>query len=366
MNNDKLKAILVDVIPPKTSSSLDELHSLVNTLGGIVVEKIIQKRGRPSAKTFLGTGKALEVAQIAQDLRTNVVIFNNILKPSQVLHLSAIFKTKVWDRVDLILKIFEKHAVTREAKLQIELAKLHHEFPKLYGKGTSFSQQRGGGASSGGMTGVRGPGEKFLEQKKRHLRGQINILEKQLEKIKAQRQSQREIRRRRNLKTIALVGYTNSGKSTLLKALTNKKDVYIANKLFATLDTKIGDMYIQNYGKILVADTIGFIKDLPTFLIKSFLATLEEALEADLILHVIDVSDPEVVEKIKVVEEILKELGCENKPRINILNKIDNLPKTPKRAPKNSVLVSAITRKGFEKLSEEIRKKLIQNNLKLQ
>lgn len=359
MNNDKLKAILVDVIPPKTSSSLDELHSLVNTLGGIVVEKIIQKRGRPSAKTFLGSGKALEVAQIAQDLKTNVVIFNNILKPSQVMHLSAIFRTKVWDRVDLILKIFEKHAVTRESKLQIELAKLHHEFPKLYGKGVSFSQQHGGGGASGGMTGVRGPGEKFLEQKKRHLRGQINILEKQLEKIKAQRQSQREIRRRRNLKTIALVGYTNSGKSTLLKALTNKKDVYIANKLFATLDTKIGDMYIQNYGKILVADTIGFIKDLPTFLIKSFLATLEEALEADLILHVIDTADPEVIEKIKVVEEILKELGCENKQRINVLNKIDLLPKIPKRAPKNSVLVSAITRRGFEKLSEEIRKKLI-------
>jgi len=358
MDKGKLKAILVDVIPPKANSSLEELSSLVDTLGGIVVKKVIQKRGRPSAKTFLGTGKAIEVAGTARELQIDVVIFNNILKPSQVLHLSAIFGAKVWDRVDLILKIFEKHAVTREAKLQIELAKLHHEFPKLYGKGTSFSQQRGGGASSGGMTGVRGPGEKFLEQKKRHLRGQINILEAQLEKIKIQHQNQRDVRRRKNLKTIALVGYTNSGKSTLLKALTNKKDIYIANKLFATLDTKIGDMYIQNFGKVLVADTIGFIKDLPPFLIQSFLATLDEVREADLILHVIDISDPEAITKIKVVEEILKDLGCENKPYINVLNKTDNLPKIPKRIPKNSALVSAVTRKGFEKLVKRISEKL--------
>ena len=353
MENKPLKAILVDVVPHGTDIedakiNLEELNSLVNTLGGITVKKVIQKRGRPSAKTFLGSGKTDEVKELIHQLDADVVIFNNILKPNQVMHLSAILGTQILDRVDLILKIFEKHASTREAKLQISLAKLYHEFPKLYGKGKTFSQQTGGGA---GKTGVRGPGEKYLEQKKRYLRKQIKILEDQLESIKKQRKSQREVRKRRNLKTIALVGYTNSGKSTLLKALTGKKEVYIADKLFATLDTKIGDMYLPEHGKVLVADTIGFIKDLPPFLIKSFLATLEEVKEADLILHVIDISDPRVLEKTKVVEEILDELGCGDKPRINVLNKIDEVrTKHFADLPKDSVMISALKRQGIENL----------------
>ncbi|MFA4890804.1 MAG: GTPase HflX [Candidatus Gracilibacteria bacterium] len=367
MENNTLKAILVDVVPHGTSTikaqtNLDELNSLVNTLGGITIKKVIQKRGRPSAKTFLGSGKTQEVAEFVKILHTNVVIFNNILKPNQVLHLTAILKTKVWDRVDLILKIFEKHATTRESKLQINLAKLYHEFPKLYGKGyaigeygrgVAFSQQTGGGA---GKTGVRGPGEKYLEQRKRHLRRQIKISEDQLEVIKRQRKSQREVRKRKNLKTIAIVGYTNSGKSTLLKALTGKKEVYIADELFATLDTKIGDMYLQQYGTVLVADTIGFIKDLPPFLIKSFLATLEEVKEADLILHVIDISDPRVLEKIKVVEKILEELGCGEKPRINVLNKIDEVHrKRFRKLPGNSIAISALKKQGVGDLIEKIK-----------
>jgi len=360
MVDKNLKAILVDVVPHGTDLKeaklgLNELSNLVNTLGGITIEKVIQKRGRPSAKTYLGTGKAQEVGQLASQLDADVVIFNNILKPSQVMYLNVILKAKVWDRVDLILKIFEKHAKTREAKLQIDLAKLHHEFPKLYGQGVNLSQQSAGKA---GVTGVRGPGEKKLEQKKRHLRREINKLEEQLTKIKKQRKSQRDVRRRKNLKTVALVGYTNSGKSTLLRALTGKKNIYIANQLFATLDTKIGSIYISGIGDVLLADTIGFLQDLPPFLIKSFLATLEEVKEADLILHVIDIADPDVVAKIQAVELILEDLDCENKPRINVLNKIDRIGEIKKKPPKGSIMISAEKRKGLEELKMEIKKEL--------
>ena len=361
MKDQKLKAILVDVVPHGTDikeakAALNEMTNLVRTLGGITVERIIQKRGRPSAKTFLGTGKAQEVGLLAKEIQADVVIFNNILKPSQILHLTAIFKKNIWDRVDLILKIFEKHAQTREAKLQVELARLHHEFPKLYGQGINLSQQSGGGAS---VTGVRGPGEKKLEQNKRHLRRQINIIEDQLVKTKRQRQNQRDIRKRKNLKTLALVGYTNSGKSSLLRALTGKKNVYIADQLFATLDTRIGDMYLQGYGKVLIADTIGFMKDLPPFLIKSFLATLEEVKESDLILHVIDTSDPEVIEKIKVVEKILDNLDCSDKQKINVLNKIDRMGQiNTENLPEDTALVSAVKRKGLEDLTKLIGQKI--------
>ncbi len=361
MKQPPLKAILVDVVPHGTDTreaklGLNELTSLVETLGGITVEKVIQKRGRPSGKTFLGTGKTQEVGLLVQHLHADVVIFNNVLKPSQVMFLNAILNAKVWDRVDLILNIFEKHAKTKEAKLQIDLARLHHEFPKLYGKGVNLSQQSGGGAS---VTGVRGPGEKKLEQKKRYLRREIKKLEDQLKKIKKQRQSQRDIRKRKNLKTAALVGYTNSGKSTLLKALTGKKNVYIADQLFATLDTKIGNIYISGIGDVLIADTIGFMKNLPPFLIKSFLATLEEVKEADMILHVVDVSDPEVVEKVRVVEKILEDLDCKDKPRINVLNKIDKLKPRPKNPPKNTALISAEKGKGLKELTNLISKEMV-------
>ena len=198
-----------------------------------------------------------------------------------------------------------------------------------------------------------------MEQKKRYLRREIKKLEDQLKKIKKQRQSQRDIRKRKNLKTAALVGYTNSGKSTLLKALTGKKNVYIADQLFATLDTKIGNIYISGIGDVLIADTIGFMKNLPPFLIKSFLATLEEVKEADMILHVVDVSDPEVVEKVRVVEKILEDLDCKDKPRINVLNKIDKLKPRPKNPPKNTALISAEKGKGLKELTNLISKEMV-------
>lgn len=352
------RAILIDIIPKDASKSqaekdLNELSKLVSTYGGIVVVKAIQKRGRPSAKTYLGTGKALEICDISKEKEADMVIVNGTLKPNQIQHLHAIFEIPVWDRIDLILKIFEKHAKTENAKLQIELASLKHEFPKLYGQGTKLSRLGGGIAT-------RGPGEKILEVKKRHLRARIKDIEKKLAKIRKTHKNQRKVRRRKGLKTIALVGYTNSGKSTLLKALTKKENVYIADELFATLDSKIGDLWLPNIQeKVLVADTIGFIQNLPPFLINSFLATLDEVSEADLLLHVIDSSDTEMVEKIEVVEDILKDIGCKRKPQIYVFNKTDTAKNIKIRvSKKKSVYISAKTAEGIEQLKEVIEKAL--------
>ncbi len=348
------RAVLIDVIPKdaslkKTQQDLEELSRLVDTYGGIVVVKIIQKRGRPSMKTYLGTGKTLEVLEITKDEEIDMIVVNGILKPNQVQYLFTLFKIPVWDRVDLILKIFDKHAKTEEARLQIELATLNHEFPKLYGHGTRLSRLGGGIAT-------RGPGEKYLETKKRYLRVRIKDVEKKLSRIRQVHEGQRNVRKRKGLKTIALVGYTNSGKSTLLKTLTHKEKVYIADELFATLDTKIGDLWLPNIQeKVLVADTIGFIKDLPPFLIKSFMATLDEVREADLLLHVIDASDPNMTDKIKVVESILNELGCAGKPKIYVYNKLDQNPYFKIKKAK-SVKVSARTGLGIDKLKALIEK----------
>ena len=358
------RAILIDVIPKEISRSvaeknLDELSRLVETYGGIVIVKVIQKRGRPSMKTYLGTGKALEVTEIAKQEEADMVIINGLLKPNQVQYLYSIFKIPVWDRIDIILKIFDKHAQTDEAKMQIELARLNHEFPKLYGQGVKLSRLGGGIAT-------RGPGEKMLETKKRHLRARIKEIEKKLAAIRKVRKGQRKVRKRKNLKTVALVGYTNSGKTTLLETLTHKKNLYIADELFATLDTKIGDLWLPNIQeKVLVADTIGFIQDLPPFLIKSFLATLEEVQDADLLLHVIDVNDDDMRHKINVVEEILGELECGKKKEIYVFNKVDlvvddayldNLKSEFVR--RNPVFVSASKKVNLDGLKEEIEKNI--------
>lgn len=357
-----LKVILIDVIPKDVSlesarKNLAELSRLVETYGGMVIVKVIQKRGRPSMKTYLGTGKALEVTQIAEEEDADLVILNGLLKPNQIQYLFTIFKIPVWDRIDIILKIFDKHAKTDEAKMQIELARLKHEFPKLYGQGTRLSRLGGGIAT-------RGPGEKYLETKKRHIRARIKEIEKKLAVIKKVHKGQRQVRKRKNLRTLALVGYTNSGKTTLLKSLTHKKNLYIADELFATLETKIGDVWLPDLQeKILIADTIGFIQDLPPFLIKSFLATLDEVQDADLLLHVIDVSDSEMTHKIEVVEEILKELNCENKKKIYVFNKIDlvedeavlNKLKSS-YAAFNPVFISAENKIGISRLKERIEK----------
>lgn len=297
---------------------------LVKTYGGIVVIKIIQKRGIPDYQTYIGSGKVEEIKEFVKANHINLIIINNLLKSSQIFHLTEIFeeeRIEVWDRVDLILNIFEKHATSTEAKLQIELASIKHMGPRIYKMGTQLMQQKGGTAMRGGQ------GETNIEIMKRHLAKQENKILEKLKHFETIREGHRQRRRRENFKTVALVGYTNAGKSSVLKALT-KKDVYIADELFATLDTRVGNLYIPDfYKKVLISDTIGFIEDLPPDLIKAFKSTLAETVDSDLILHVIDSNDPFVIKKIEVVEDILKQIGAGDKPKIYVFNKIDLLTK---------------------------------------
>ncbi len=345
MQNQKLKAILIDVITPDTTtyeaqSRMEELESLTNTFGGVVVVKAIQKRGIPDYETYIGKGKLDEIIEIGKEKSVEVIIVNNILKPRQSYSIEKrLEKTgmKVWDRIDLILKIFDKHAKTSEAKLQIELASISHMGPRIFGMGLDLMRQEG-------RVGVRsGQGESNIEIMKRHLRKrEQNILQK-LEQYEKIRKLHRDHRKRQNLKTAAIVGYTNAGKSSLLNAMTNK-GAYVADQLFATLSTRVGKLYIkpknEEEGKytrgqeLLISDTIGFIQDLPPSLIQAFKSTLAETVEADIILHVIDVTDPQIHKKIEVVEDILHQIGVGNRPKIYVFNKIDlgvrKIPQEPK------------------------------------
>lgn len=309
------------------------MENLVNTFDGIVVLKAIQKRGVPDYDTYIGKGKLEEIIKIAEEVDADILIINNILKPKQVFNLDeALNKVnmKAWDRVDLILKIFDKHAKTTEAKLQIELAAIKHMGPRIYNMGIELSQQAGARGTLGGS------GETNIEIMKRHLQGHELSLLKKLEHYELINKGHRDRRKRQNFQSVAIVGYTNAGKSSLLNSLTGK-EIYIADELFATLDTRVAKIYIppassnNEEGKyipgreIMVSDTIGFIQDLPPDLIQAFKSTLAEAIAADMIMHVIDINDPDLHEKIKVVEDILKQLGLEDRKKIYVFNKVDLL-----------------------------------------
>ncbi|MDX9971111.1 MAG: GTPase HflX [Candidatus Gracilibacteria bacterium] len=343
---NKPRTIIIDIIPHELSrrlaeKRLEELESLVKTFGGLVVVKVIQKKSMRTYKTFIGKGKLEELTKLATEENADLLIVNNILKPGQVYNLEEAFKEyfkenklecelKVWDRVDLILKIFEKHAHTTEAKLQVKLASLRHFGPRIFGLGESLMQQVGG-------IGVRsGQGESNIELMKRHLRRQEQSVLEKLKHYDLVKKGHRDRRKKNDLKTIAIIGYTNAGKSALLNAMTAKK-VYSADELFATLDTTTGKIYIPGDSsdgvyrpgkQFLLSDTIGFIRDLPPSLIEAFKSTLAETLESDIILHVIDLTDPEFELKIDIVEEIVAELGMSDKKKIYVFNKIDLLDYT--------------------------------------
>ncbi|TAL51320.1 GTPase HflX [Patescibacteria group bacterium] len=320
----KQKAILIDLIHPKmlkrhALERMVELEELVNTYGGIVIVKAWQKRFAPHPKTYIGTGKVTLIGEEAKQLGAKLLIVNAQLKPRQVYDLGEMLRpygVQVWDRVDLILKIFAKHAKTTEAKLEIELASVRHMGPRIFGMGMELSRQGGG-------IGTVGIGETNIERMKRHLREKERKLKEKLEGYQNGRDLARRHRSRQGFKTVSIVGYTNAGKTTLLNALTGRKE-YAANELFATLDTRVGQLYLPTKASTaLLTDTIGFIKDLPPELLNAFSSTLSETIDADLLIHVVDGSDPNWHKHMKVVEEILERLGVASTPRLVVFNKQD-------------------------------------------
>ncbi len=355
------KVILVDIIPPQTSpqdslSRLNELERLLTTYGGFVVIRKIQKRQQPNYKTYIGSGKVKEILEEAIEKKANYIVINNMLKPEQLYNLERMFEKhhiKVWDKIDLILEIFSKHATTKEAKLQIELAKLRHLGPRIAKMGTQLMRQRGG-------IGTRGQGETNIEVMKRHIRTREQNIKNQIKKIERNQEGQRQKRKGVGFKTVAIVGYTNAGKSQLLNSLTNKK-VKIKNELFATLDSRIGKVYLPEINdSVLVSDTIGFIRDLPHELIEAFHSTLAETIDADLLLHVIDIDDLDRAWKIDVVNKVLQEIGCQDKKMIYVFNKIDimqydEIEELKKHYKKhNPVFVSAQEKINLKELKEKI------------
>ena len=324
-------AVLVGLITPqqdeaKTKEYLDELEFLADTAGAVTVRRFTQRLNGPSSVTYVGQGKLEEIRQFIKDEEDNerevgMVIFDDELSAKQIRNIEKELKVKILDRTSLILDIFAMRAQTAEAKTQVELAQHRYMLPRLQRLWTHLERQGGGSGSGGGKgsVGLRGPGETQLEMDRRIFLQRITLLKQRLLEIDKQKTTQRKNRGR--LIRVALVGYTNVGKSTIMNLL-SKSEVFAENKLFATLDTTVRKMVIDNL-PFLIADTVGFIRKLPTDLVDSFKSTLDEVREADLLLHVVDISHPDFEEQIKVVEKTLSDLGCADKPSMIVFNKID-------------------------------------------
>ncbi|MBQ2949552.1 MAG: GTPase HflX [Prevotella sp.] len=373
-------AVLVGLITKdqneaKTKEYLDELEFLADTAGAVVVKRFTQKMAGPSSVTYVGTGKLEEIRQyieyceemaeadedLPEEERSGVspvgmVIFDDELSAKQLRNIEKELKVKILDRTSLILDIFAMRAQTAEAKTQVELAQHRYMLPRLQRLWTHLERQGGGSGSGGGMgsVGLRGPGETQLELDRRIILQRITLLKQRLEEIDRQKTTQRKNRGR--LIRVALVGYTNVGKSTTMNLLA-KSEVFAENKLFATLDTTVRKMTIDNL-PFLLADTVGFIRKLPTDLVDSFKSTLDEVREADLLLHVVDISHPDFEDQIAVVEKTLAELGCADKPSMIIFNKIDAYTWVEKDdddltpATKENVTLDELKRTWMAKLSD--------------
>ena len=325
-------AVLVGLITPrqdeaKTKEYLDELEFLADTAGAITVRRFTQRAGGPSQVSYVGKGKLEEIRKYIEDEEDNereigMVIFDDELSARQIRNIENELKVKILDRTSLILDIFAMRAQTANAKTQVELAQYRYMLPRLQRLWTHLERQGGGSGSGGGKgsVGLRGPGETQLEMDRRIILQRMSLLKRRLAEIDQQKNTQRKNRGR--LIRVALVGYTNVGKSTIMNLLA-KSEVFAENKLFATLDTTVRKVVIQNL-PFLLADTVGFIRKLPTDLVDSFKSTLDEVREADLLLHVVDISHPDFEEQINVVNQTLKDLGCADKPSMIVFNKIAN------------------------------------------
>ena len=387
----KETAILVGLITStqnerKTNEYLDELEFLAQTAGAEVVKRFTQRIDHPHPVTYVGTGKLKEIADYVEMLKDTddeigMVIFDDELSAKQIRNIEKEIKIKILDRTSLILDIFAMRAQTAHAKVQVELAQYKYMLPRLQRLWTHLERQgggSGGGSGKGGSVGLRGPGETQLEMDRRIILGRMSLLKEQLSQIDRQKSIQRKNRGR--LIRVALVGYTNVGKSTLMNLLA-KSEVFAENKLFATLDTTVRKVIIENL-PFLLSDTVGFIRKLPTDLVESFKSTLDEVREADLLLHVVDVSHPDFEEQIQVVEKTLADLNCGDKPMMVIFNKIDAFtyvqkeeddltPKTREnitldelketwmgKLADNCLFISAREKQNIENLKEIIYKKV--------
>src|SRR5947208_5017525 len=313
------RAVLVSVALPSRpwvgTDPLDELTGLATTAGAVIVGGLLQRLRQVHPATYVGKGKVAELTDLVKATDADVVVFDNELSPAQVRNLEKATGVKVLDRSELILDIFATRARTHEARLAVELAQLEYSLPRLKQMWSHLSRQVGGG----GGIGTRGPGETQLEVDRRLVDARVRDLKARLAEVQARKQ--REVRTRREEHTVSLVGYTNAGKSTLMNALTGA-GVVAKNQLFSTLDTRTRQWAIKDWGRVLLSDTVGFIRDLPHHLIASFKATLEETRQARLLLHVVDASNPAAEEQIKAVNGVLKELGCGDKPPLPVLNKL--------------------------------------------
>ena len=327
---------------------LHELRELAKSAGARIVGEVVQRRQRPDPATYIGKGKVEELRELVLEEGVDVVIFDDDLSPSQANNLEESLDTKVVDRTGLILDIFARRARTKEGKLQVELAQLDYRLTRLAGH-RSYLSRLGGGI------GTRGPGETKLEMDRRQIRHRISTLRDDIEHIRKHRQLHRERRRKDRLPLVSLVGYTNAGKSTLFRAL-SKEETLVSNRLFSTLDTLIRRIQLGGNYPVLISDTVGFIKKLPHQLVSAFRATLEEVVEADLILHVLDASDPDRDEKHQVVLDVLQEIGAADHPRLTVYNKADLLGSDDALPMLRSdeFMVSAVTGEGLDKLVEAI------------
>ncbi len=351
MEQERTKAILVSVSQTDDNEKiLEELELLANTAGYEVIGQLIQRKDCPDRAYYIGTGKLDELKNMAVALECDTIIFDNPLNGSQFGNLEKYLEIDVIDRATVILEIFAKHATTNEGKLQVELARKKNALPRVLNPNSGMSRQGGGGSGGGGAR--RGAGEQKLELDRRTIRKEIQDLELKIEKLTKERELRRERRRKSNIKSVSIVGYTNAGKSTLMNYLT-KANVLEEDKLFATLDPVSRKMWLGFKKEFIITDTVGFISRLPHSFIKAFKSTLEETVYADLILHVVNTASKNLIEEYDVVNSVLEELKVKDTPIITVLNKCD-IGDTSLIPSSKSVKISAKTGEGIEQLKEEI------------